>query len=58
MSFGIYLIGFLVLIGGLAYGATLLRVPTHWIIVGVIVLLGIAITTGATATRRKDPPSS
>jgi hypothetical protein len=56
MSFGLYSIGFLILIGGLAYGAHLLHVPQHWIVVGAIVLLGLGIVTGVTATRQKDRP--
>ena len=32
MSFGIYIVGYLIVIGGLAYGATLMHVPTHWIV--------------------------
>jgi hypothetical protein len=55
MSFGIYIAGFLVLIGGLIYGAVLLHMPTHWIAVGAIVLLGLAILKGVQATRAKDP---
>jgi len=55
MSFAIYLAGFLVLIGGLIYGAVLLHVATHWIAVGAIVLLGLAILKGVQATRGKDP---
>jgi len=54
MSFGIYLVGFLILIGGLIYGATMLHVPTQWIAVGSIVLLGLAILKGVQATRAKD----
>jgi uncharacterized membrane protein len=56
MSFGIYLFGFLVMIGGLIYGATLLHVPSHWIVVFTIVLVGLAILKGVTNTRQKDPP--
>jgi hypothetical protein len=55
MSFGIYAVGFLILIGGLTYGAYLLHVPAHWIVVGAIVMLGIGILTGVKATRQKDP---
>lgn len=55
MSFGIYLVGFLILIGGLIYGAVLLHLATHWIVVGAIVLLGLAILKGVQATRGKDP---
>lgn len=57
MSFGIYLAGFLILIGGLIYGAVILHVPNHWIVVGAIVLLGLAILKGVQATRQKDPPA-
>ena len=43
MSFGIYIVGFLILIGGLIYGAVILHIAAHWIAVGAIVLLGLAI---------------
>ena len=55
MSFGIYIIGFLILIGGLIYAAVLLHIAMHWIAVGAIVLLGLAILKGVTSTRQKDP---
>jgi uncharacterized membrane protein len=55
MSFGLYLLGFVILIGGLIYGAVLLHVPSHWIVVMTIVLLGIAILKGVQSTRQKDP---
>jgi hypothetical protein len=31
MSFGLYAIGFAIMIGGLMYGAHLMHMPTHWI---------------------------
>ncbi|MGB7720916.1 MAG: hypothetical protein WBL65_13505, partial [Bryobacteraceae bacterium] len=55
MSFAIYIVGFLILIGGLIYGAVILHVAAHWIAVGAIVLLGLAILKGVQATRGKDP---
>jgi hypothetical protein len=55
MSFGIYIVGFLILIGGLIYGAVILHLAAHWIAVGAIVLLGLAILNGVQATRQKDP---
>jgi len=55
MSFGLYAIGFAIMIGGLIYGAHLLHVRTHWIVVGSIVLLGVGILSGVKATRQKDP---
>jgi hypothetical protein len=55
MSFWIYMVGFLIVIGGLIYGAVILHVAAHWIAVGAIVLLGLAILKGVQATRGKDP---
>ena len=58
MSFGIYLIGYLVLIVGLTLGANLLHIPSQWIVVGVICMVGIAILHGVAVTRQKDPPNA
>jgi uncharacterized membrane protein len=55
MSFGLYAIGFAIVIGGLVYGAYLVHMPAHWIVVGAVVLLGVGILTGVKATRQKDP---
>ena len=55
MSFGLYLVGFIVLIIGLALGAHMMHMPPRWIGVGVIVMIGIGILTGVTRTRRPDP---
>lgn len=57
-SFGTYLIGFIVLILGLGFAAYLLNVPTTWIAVGVIVLIGIGILMATTRGKMKDPPST
>ena len=55
MSFGLYSIGFAIVIGGLIYAAWLMHIPAHWIAVGAVVLLGVGILTGVKATRQKDP---
>lgn len=52
MWYLLYIVGFIVLITGLALGATLLNVPREWIGVGIIIMAGIAILTGATRFRR------
>ena len=57
-AFGTYLIGFIVLIVGLGFAAFLLNVPTMWIAVGVIVLIGIGILMATGRTKMKDPPST
>ena len=56
MSFGLYVLGYLILIGGLTYGATLMHVPTRWIVAGAIVLAGLGVLTGVKATRQRDSP--
>jgi len=55
MSFGIYILGFLILIAGLIYGAVMLKISGQWIAVGAIVLFGLAILKGVQATRGRDP---
>jgi len=56
-SFASYLIGFIILIVGLAIAAYLLNVPTTWIAVGVIVLVGIGVLSATTRTKMRDPGS-
>jgi len=55
MSFGLYIAGFIVLVIGLALGANMMHVPPRWIGVGVVVMIGLGILTGVTATRHRDP---
>ena len=54
MSFAIYIVGFIILVSGLAYGASLAGLAAHWIVVGVLVVLGLGIAMGVTHTRQKD----
>jgi hypothetical protein len=49
--FNVYLIGFIILIIGLALGAHLLGVPGTWITVGVICLIGIGILSAVKKTQ-------
>lgn len=55
-SFALYLLGVIVLIGGLAYVAWLVHVPPQWIVAGVIVVLGLGILGAAKNTQRRGPP--
>ena len=55
MSFALYLLGFALMIMGVAYGAHMAKVPTHWIVVAVVTLVGIGIMTGVSRTRMRDP---
>ena len=55
MSFGIYAVGYLVLIAGVAYLAHLMHIPQNYIIAIGVILFGIGIVTAVQNTRRKDP---
>ena len=55
MSFGLYALGYVVVIIGVAYMAHLMHVPQHWIAAIVLVLFGIGIVTGVQSTRQRDP---
>ena len=57
-SFSTYLIGFIVLIIGLAIAAYLLIGPSVWIAVGAVILIGIGILSGTSRTKAKDPPTT
>jgi len=49
------LVGFIILIVGLALGAYLVHVPAMWIGVGVIILVGLGVMMGVATTRQRDP---
>jgi uncharacterized membrane protein YiaA len=57
-SFATYVVGFVIIIVGLAVAAHLVDVPTLWIAVGVIIALGIGIVTATSRTKMKDPPGT
>mgnify|MGYP001156486315 CR=1 FL=1 len=52
-SLFLYIIGFIVLVTGLAMGATLLGIDRSWIIVGVVILIGIMLLSLSTGFRRR-----
>jgi hypothetical protein len=54
MSFGLYAVGYAILIGGLVYAAHLVRMPMHWIVAGAVIMIGLGILSGVKATRQKD----
>lgn len=58
MSFAIYLVGFIILLAGVTWGLSTAGVPTIWIGVVALVLLGLGIITGVSQTRSKDPPQA
>lgn len=56
MSFALYMVGFAFVIGGIAWALTLAGVATQYVVIACVILLGIAVLTGVTRTRLKDPP--
>ena len=53
-NFAIFIIGFIILVAGLAYGASMAGLSAQWIGVGAVVLAGIGIVMGVSRTRTKD----
>ena len=56
-SFGIYLIGFILIVAGVAYGLVLAGLPTAWVVVAAVILIGLGVVTGVSRTKRPDPPA-
>lgn len=57
MSFPIYLVGFLIVIGGVAWGLSVAGVNQTYIIIASVIMLGLGILSGVAKTRQKDPPT-
>ena len=53
-NLAIFIVGFVILIGGLAWGASMAGMRPQWIAVGVAVLAGIGVVMGVTKTRTKE----
>jgi hypothetical protein len=56
-NFVVYLIGTILVVAGLAYGASRLGVSQVWIIAGALVIIGIGVMGGIVKTRQKEPSS-
>jgi glucose dehydrogenase len=54
MSLVIYLIGFAFVIGGIAWALISAGVSTHYVMIAIVILIGIAILSGVIRTRTKD----
>ena len=56
-AFVLYVAGFVILLGGLVYGAFLLHVPHTWIGVGALVMIGLGVMSAVSRTKQRDAPS-
>jgi NADH:ubiquinone oxidoreductase subunit 6 (subunit J) len=54
-NFVVYMIGTLLVVAGLAYGASRMGVSQVWIIAGALVIIGIGFMGGIVKTRQKEP---
>jgi hypothetical protein len=54
MSFALYVIGFLVLIGGVAWALITVGMRPLHVVIACVIMLGVGILTGVTRTRSKD----
>lgn len=53
-SFSLYIIGAILVIAGLGYGALMIGIPPVFIFIGALVILGAAIMSGVRKTREPD----
>ena len=49
------MLGYVIIIIGLAVGASYAHIPQHWIVVGALILVGMGIAGGVAKTRYRDP---
>lgn len=54
MSFALYLVGFVLLTGGIAWALVVAGVPTLYVGIACVILVGVGIVTGVTKMRSKD----
>lgn len=54
MSFGLYLLGYVIFAAGLMIGSYLLHIPGRWIAVEALVFIGLGIVHAVTNTRMRD----
>ena len=55
-NFGLYLLGFVLLIAGVGYGAYLLGTPPVWIGVIILILAGIGVMSAIKRTQGRAKP--
>jgi hypothetical protein len=54
-NFFVYMIGVILVVGALAYGANLLGLSTTWIAVVAIAGIGLGVMGAIVKTRQKEP---
>ena len=54
MSFSLYIVGVVIVIGGVAWGLLTAGVTGQWVMIVCVISLGIGVLTGVAYTRSKD----
>jgi hypothetical protein len=54
-NFFVYMIGVILVVGALAYGASLLGLTSTWITVIAVAALGLGVMGAIVKTRQKEP---
>jgi len=55
MTFALYLVGFIIFTGGVAWALVTAGVADYYVAIACVILVGLGIFTGAMRTRSKDP---
>ena len=58
MSFALYILGFILIIVGVAWALVTAGVAMIKIAIICVILLGVAVLSGVVKTRPKDPPKN
>ncbi len=56
-NFAIYMLGVVIVVAALGYGAHLVGVSSTWIVVGALIVVGLSVMGGIVKTRRPEPPT-
>ena len=54
-NFFVYMIGVLLVVGALAYGASLMGISSTWIAVFALAVLGLGVMGAIVKTKQKEP---
>jgi hypothetical protein len=54
-SFVLYMIGVIIVVASLSYGASLLGLSSTWIAILALAIIGLGVMAGVSKTRRRDP---
>ncbi len=58
MSFMLYFLGFVIFIGGVAWALAVAGVPTLYIVIACVIMVGLGMISGVARTRTKDVSGS